>query len=202
MPWCYQRAQPQHTYVAMSLAWVVNPRPFLADLGACMRLSPFSSSARVSSAPRTTHAAPPPLAVGKSCAVKLKWGMEYRGTLVATDAYMNLQLSGADEWIDGAHAGTLGVRRARAPLPPPPPPPARPCSRPRLARLLSSRRKSSSVATTCCTFGPTRQVPPPPPPPLRRRWWRREKATRGQRRMRMSAFRRCAGPAGALCAAL
>jgi small nuclear ribonucleoprotein (snRNP)-like protein len=52
--------------------------------------------------------------VGKSCAVKLKWGMEYRGTLVATDAYMNLQLSGADEWIDGAHAGTLGVRRACA----------------------------------------------------------------------------------------
>ena len=51
--------------------------------------------------------------MGKSCAVKLKWGMEYRGTLVATDAYMNLQLSGADEWIDGAHAGTLGVRRAR-----------------------------------------------------------------------------------------
>ena len=44
--------------------------------------------------------------------MKLKWGMEYRGTLVATDAYMNLQLSGADEWIDGAHAGTLGVRHA------------------------------------------------------------------------------------------
>ncbi len=70
--------------------------------------------ARVVRATHHTRAAPPPLAVGKSCAVKLKWGMEYRGTLVATDAYMNLQLSGADEWIDGAHAGTLGVRRARA----------------------------------------------------------------------------------------
>jgi len=29
---------------------------------------------------------------GKMVAVKLKWGLEYRGFLVATDAYMNLQV--------------------------------------------------------------------------------------------------------------
>ena len=29
---------------------------------------------------------------GKQIAVKLKWGMEYRGFLVSTDNYMNLQV--------------------------------------------------------------------------------------------------------------
>ena len=29
---------------------------------------------------------------GKSIAVKLKWGMEYRGFLVSSDNYMNLQV--------------------------------------------------------------------------------------------------------------
>jgi small nuclear ribonucleoprotein F len=41
----------------------VNPKPFLAQL------------------------------TGKQVAVKLKWGMEYKGYLVSTDAYMNLQVS-------------------------------------------------------------------------------------------------------------
>jgi LSM domain len=40
----------------------VNPRPYLQEL------------------------------TGKMVAVKLKWGLEYRGFLVATDAYMNLQV--------------------------------------------------------------------------------------------------------------
>jgi hypothetical protein len=40
----------------------VNPKPFLQDL------------------------------TGKAVAVKLKWGLEYRGFLVSTDAYMNLQV--------------------------------------------------------------------------------------------------------------
>lgn len=30
---------------------------------------------------------------GKPIIVKLKWGMEYKGYLVSTDAYMNLQVS-------------------------------------------------------------------------------------------------------------
>jgi LSM domain len=41
----------------------VNPKPFLAQL------------------------------TGKLVQVKLKWGMEYKGYLVSTDAYMNLQVS-------------------------------------------------------------------------------------------------------------
>eukprot|EP00741_Cyanophora_paradoxa_P006126 tig00000944_g5941.t1 len=45
---------------------------------------------------------------GKPVMVKLKWGMEYKGVLVATDAYMNLQLANAEEYIDGQFAGSLG----------------------------------------------------------------------------------------------
>lgn len=46
--------------------------------------------------------------VGKPIAVKLKWGMEYKGYLLSTDAYMNLQLGKTEEWIDGAFAAKLG----------------------------------------------------------------------------------------------
>jgi small nuclear ribonucleoprotein F len=34
--------------------------------------------------------------------------MEYRGTLVSVDGYMNLQLADADEWVDGKSTGALG----------------------------------------------------------------------------------------------
>lgn len=40
--------------------------------------------------------------------VRLKWGMEYKGVLVSVDSYMNLQLAGAEEYIDGNLAGNLG----------------------------------------------------------------------------------------------
>jgi small nuclear ribonucleoprotein F len=56
----------------------VNPKPFLKDL------------------------------TGKSIIVKLKWGMEYKGILVSTDNYMNLQLADTEEFIDGVQAGNLG----------------------------------------------------------------------------------------------
>lgn len=46
--------------------------------------------------------------VGKPIIVKLKWGMEYRGFLLSTDAYMNVQLGNTEEWIDGALQGKLG----------------------------------------------------------------------------------------------
>jgi small nuclear ribonucleoprotein F len=45
---------------------------------------------------------------GQSVVVKLKWGMEYRGTLLATDAYMNLQLADCEEFVEGELAGSLG----------------------------------------------------------------------------------------------
>ncbi len=60
------------------LAQIVNPKPFLKDL------------------------------TGKAVVVKLKWGMEYKGFLVSVDSYMNLQLAGTEEYIDGKMTGALG----------------------------------------------------------------------------------------------
>ncbi|KAK4900041.1 hypothetical protein LTR27_002804 [Elasticomyces elasticus] len=41
--------------------------------------------------------------------IRLKWGQtEYTGRLVSVDSYMNVQLSGAEEWISGKSTGTLG----------------------------------------------------------------------------------------------
>mmetsp|Transcript_47715 Transcript_47715/g.93203 ORF Transcript_47715/g.93203 Transcript_47715/m.93203 type:complete len:92 (-) Transcript_47715:234-509(-) len=57
---------------------IVNPKPFLKDL------------------------------TGREVSVRLKWGMEYRGNLVSSDAYMNLQLHDTKEYIDGSFAGNLG----------------------------------------------------------------------------------------------
>jgi len=56
----------------------VNPKPFLQDL------------------------------TGKPVLVRLKWGMEYKGYLVSTDNYMNLQLANTEEYQDGASVGSLG----------------------------------------------------------------------------------------------
>ncbi|KAH8176506.1 LSM domain-containing protein [Sarocladium implicatum] len=57
----------------------VNPRPMLQDL------------------------------VNKTIFVRLKWGeTEYKGTLVSVDSYMNLQLSGTEEYIADKPTGTLG----------------------------------------------------------------------------------------------
>lgn len=57
----------------------VNPKPFLKDLQ------------------------------GKQVLVRLKWGeTEYKGTLLSTDSYMNLQLDQAEEIINGESKGVLG----------------------------------------------------------------------------------------------
>ncbi len=45
---------------------------------------------------------------GKPVMVKLKWGHEYKGFLVSTDGYMNLQLASTEEFIDGTCTGNLG----------------------------------------------------------------------------------------------
>mmetsp|Transcript_18620 Transcript_18620/g.46102 ORF Transcript_18620/g.46102 Transcript_18620/m.46102 type:complete len:93 (+) Transcript_18620:304-582(+) len=58
--------------------FIVNPKPFLGDL------------------------------TGKQVVVRLKWGMEYRGNLASSDAYMNLQLLQCKEFIEGEMAGYLG----------------------------------------------------------------------------------------------
>ncbi len=46
--------------------------------------------------------------IDKLVVVKLKWGMEYKGTLVAFDGYMNLQIADAQEWINGVCRGNIG----------------------------------------------------------------------------------------------
>ncbi|KAF8334453.1 hypothetical protein F5887DRAFT_990725 [Amanita rubescens] len=56
----------------------VNPKPFLQEL------------------------------TGKPVFVRLKWGLEYRGFLVSTDGYMNLQLANTEEFQDGQSNGALG----------------------------------------------------------------------------------------------
>ncbi|KAI9598337.1 small nuclear ribonucleoprotein F-like protein [Syncephalis fuscata] len=46
--------------------------------------------------------------INKPIMVKLKWGLEYRGQLMSTDSYMNLQLANTEEYKDGVSTGTLG----------------------------------------------------------------------------------------------
>lgn len=47
--------------------------------------------------------------VNKTVFVRLKWGqVEYKGTLVSVDSYMNLQLSGTEEYVSNKPAGLLG----------------------------------------------------------------------------------------------
>ncbi|KAI1106451.1 like-Sm domain-containing protein [Jackrogersella minutella] len=57
----------------------INPRPMLQDL------------------------------VNKDIVVRLKWGeAEYRGRLVSSDSYMNIQLTNAQEFIDQKFTSDLG----------------------------------------------------------------------------------------------
>lgn len=57
----------------------INPRPMLQDL------------------------------VNKDIVVRLKWGeTEYRGRLVSSDSYMNIQLTNAQEFIDQKFTSDLG----------------------------------------------------------------------------------------------
>ncbi|GKU05704.1 small nuclear ribonucleoprotein f [Fusarium langsethiae] len=47
--------------------------------------------------------------VSKQVLVRLKWGeTEYKGTLVSIDSYMNIQLSGTEEYIADKPTGSLG----------------------------------------------------------------------------------------------
>ena len=47
--------------------------------------------------------------VNEEVVIRLKWGQtEYKGRLVSIDSYMNIQLSGAEEWIDQQKTSALG----------------------------------------------------------------------------------------------
>eukprot|EP00127_Corallochytrium_limacisporum_P005680 Clim_evm59s210 gene=Clim_evmTU59s210 len=45
---------------------------------------------------------------GRQIAVKLKWGLEYRGKLVSYDNYMNIKLKDTVEYAQGKELGKLG----------------------------------------------------------------------------------------------
>jgi small nuclear ribonucleoprotein F len=47
--------------------------------------------------------------VNEDVIIRLKWGdTEYKGRLVSVDSYMNIQLHGTEEFIDGKSTGSLG----------------------------------------------------------------------------------------------
>ena len=47
--------------------------------------------------------------VNEEVIIRLKWGQtEYKGRLVSIDSYMNIQLAGAEEWIDQQMTSVLG----------------------------------------------------------------------------------------------
>lgn len=47
--------------------------------------------------------------VDQEVIIRLKWGQtEYTGRLVSVDSYMNIQLSGAEEFEEGKSKGVLG----------------------------------------------------------------------------------------------
>jgi small nuclear ribonucleoprotein F len=47
--------------------------------------------------------------VNEEVVIRLKWGQtEYKGRLVSIDSYMNIQLSGAEEYIDQQMTSALG----------------------------------------------------------------------------------------------
>ena len=60
------------------MATPINPKPFLTNL------------------------------IGKPIICRLKWGMEYKGTLLSVDSYMNIQLGKTEEYVDEQLAGHLG----------------------------------------------------------------------------------------------
>lgn len=49
------------------------------------------------------------ISVNEEVVIRLKWGQtEYKGRLVSIDSYMNIQLSGAEEYIDQKMTSVLG----------------------------------------------------------------------------------------------
>jgi small nuclear ribonucleoprotein F len=45
---------------------------------------------------------------GHRVLIKLKWGIEYRGTLISSDSYLNIRLINSEEWAKNKNIGYLG----------------------------------------------------------------------------------------------
>ncbi|KAI1214290.1 LSM domain-containing protein [Annulohypoxylon truncatum] len=76
----------------------VNPRPMLQDLYVSLRESLDAITVKLTED-----------SVNKDIVVRLKWGeTEYRGRLVSSDSYMNIQLTNAQEFIDQKFTSDLG----------------------------------------------------------------------------------------------
>jgi small nuclear ribonucleoprotein F len=100
----------------------INPRPMLQELyvlptylpaclQTCLRLPPPTCTAPTASSLLSSIEVPRLTAsrVNKDIVVRLKWGeTEYKGRLVSTDSYMNIQLTNAQEFIDQKFTSDLG----------------------------------------------------------------------------------------------
>ncbi|KAL8815898.1 MAG: hypothetical protein Q9223_005012 [Gallowayella weberi] len=54
--------------------------------------------------------------VNEQVIIRLKWGQtEYKGRLVSVDSYMNIQLAGTEEFIDGESVTTFFGYQVRRP---------------------------------------------------------------------------------------
>lgn len=82
----------------------INPRPMLQGLYVSNPLFPAATVAIPNLADASFL-----YRVNEEVIIRLKWGQtEYKGRLVSIDSYMNIQLSGAEEWIDQQMTSVLG----------------------------------------------------------------------------------------------
>lgn len=96
----------------------LNPRPMLQSLyvssliskSPTLSLFPFSNTPTFTQpCPQTDLPASHNLRINELVIIRLKWGQtEYKGRLISVDSYMNVQLSGTEEYIDGKSTGSLG----------------------------------------------------------------------------------------------
>jgi len=112
-PWGYPANPPFYQFMP------INPRPMLQDLCASPTPPPSVLSRRQNPTQLTQPV--PNDSCNKDVFVRLKWNeTEYKGRLVSIDSYMNLQLSGAQEYVSQKFTGSLGEVLIRCKLVSPP----------------------------------------------------------------------------------
>ncbi|KAL8805937.1 MAG: hypothetical protein Q9200_005232 [Gallowayella weberi] len=82
--------------------------PTDAPIAVCDLPPPMSSTTCLECCPKAS-AHVDEFRVNEQVIIRLKWGQtEYKGRLVSVDSYMNIQLAGTEEFIDGESKGSLG----------------------------------------------------------------------------------------------